>query len=35
MVYPSERFSAAATLEAVANYRCTSIIGVPTMVYKI
>lgn len=34
MVYPSDGFSAAATLEAVTNYKCTSIYGVPTMVYK-
>ncbi|CAD8100984.1 unnamed protein product [Paramecium primaurelia] len=31
MVYPSDGFSAAATLEAVTNYKCTSIYGVPTM----
>jgi len=33
MVYPSDGFSAAATLEAVTNYKCTSIYGVPTMVF--
>lgn len=33
MVYPSDGFSAGATLEAITNYRCTSIYGVPTMVY--
>ena len=32
MVYPSDGFSAAAALEAVTNYKCTSIYGVPTMV---
>ncbi|CAD8195706.1 unnamed protein product [Paramecium pentaurelia] len=31
MVYPSDGFSAGATLEAVTNYKCTSIYGVPTM----
>jgi len=32
MIYPSDGFSAAASLEAVTNYKGTSIIGVPTMV---
>lgn len=32
MVYPSDGFSAAATLEAITDYKCTSVYGVPTMV---
>jgi fatty-acyl-CoA synthase len=32
MIYPSDGFSAAASLHAVTKYRCTSIYGVPTMV---
>lgn len=32
MIYPSDGFSAAASLEAVTNYKGTSIIAVPTMV---
>lgn len=32
MVYPSDGFSAATTLEAVTNYKCTTLYGVPTMV---
>jgi fatty-acyl-CoA synthase len=32
MVYPSDGFSAGATLEAITNYKCTSVYGVPTMV---
>lgn len=35
MVYPSDGFSAGATLEAVTNYKCTSIYGVPTMVINL
>jgi fatty-acyl-CoA synthase len=31
MVYPSECFNAAATLQAIAAERCTSLYGVPTM----
>lgn len=32
MVFPSDGFSAGAALEAVTNYKCTSLYGVPTMV---
>jgi len=32
MVYPSDGFSASATLEAITKYGCTSLYGVPTMV---
>lgn len=32
MVFPSDGFSPSATLEAVTNYGCTSLYGVPTMV---
>jgi fatty-acyl-CoA synthase len=31
MVYPSEGFDPLATLEAVAQERCTALYGVPTM----
>ena len=31
MVYPSDSFDPAATLEAVTKYKCTSVYGVPTM----
>lgn len=32
IILPSDGFSAAASLEAVTNYKCTSLYGVPTMV---
>lgn len=31
MVYPSEGFDAAASMQAVTKYKCTSLYGVPTM----